>query len=271
MATSTNNENTIKVNPVDENSSKPSMEEKYRKALTDLISEGSLRKLYTKDKYFQIIEMLNRFKVSKTKKTAEEYYFMDQFDVITIGDSQRLIKKLTNSAQDIMVYVHLDEIFHILNAVHQTVGHGGIRKTLIEVKRLYENITFPCVRIFIDLCENCHKKNKSARQRKGKELKKTSTLISEATSTHHMLNELSMAENSVDSSSSAQSAQSAVSNDSGVSSTSGASEKRKMSECSDDSSNNVKSKRKRSLNVSDSLSDAEENTTANDATCKFFK
>ncbi len=51
-------------------------EEQYRKALNDLISEGSLRKLYTKEKYYQIIDLLNRSKVSKIKKTAEEYYFM---------------------------------------------------------------------------------------------------------------------------------------------------------------------------------------------------
>jgi hypothetical protein len=55
-----------------------SMEEQFKKALNDLISEGSARKLYTKDKYYQIIEMLNRSKVSRTKKTAEEYYFMVQ-------------------------------------------------------------------------------------------------------------------------------------------------------------------------------------------------
>jgi hypothetical protein len=166
--------------------------------------------------------------------------------VITIGEGQRLIKKLTSSTQDIMVYVHLDEIYHILNAVHQTVGHGGIRRTLIEVKRLYENITFPCVRVFIDLCEHCHKKSKS-RQSKSNLLNNSNSKPSISDTNKESLAflpsnktdevqvssltaELNMTENSVDSSTGSTSAHSLVSNDSGVSSVSSASSKRKVDE-----------------------------------------
>jgi hypothetical protein len=163
-----------------------------------------------------------------------------------------LIKKLTSSTQDIMVYVHLDEIFHILNAVHQTVGHGGIRKTLIEVKRLYENITFPCVRVFIDLCDHCNKKSKGRNSKSQLPGLNTSGLSASKESLNQqqtvcndishtvdevirqslLTAELSMAENSVDSSTGSTSAHSLVSNDSGVSSVSSSSSggKRKVNE-----------------------------------------
>jgi hypothetical protein len=154
-------------------------ESTYRTALDKLIQEGSLRKLYTREKYYQIIDLLllNKSKSTSSdnkKKTPEEYYFLDQFDVMHIGNGPRLIKKLLTNhdisgikRQEISVYVHLDEIYHIINSVHKTIGHGGIRKTLVECKKIYENITFPCVKIFIDLCKFCtSKKSRSHNNKK---------------------------------------------------------------------------------------------------------
>ncbi len=228
--------------------------------------------------------------------------------MITIGDGQRLIKKLTSSTQDIMVYVHLDEIFHILNAVHQTVGHGGIRRTLIEVKRLYENITFPCVRVFIDLCEHCHKKSKT-RQSKSSlsgllnnsnsnasclDISKDSLALLpsgkvDETQQSSLTAELNMTENSVDSSTGSTSAQSLVSNDSGVSSVCiGSGGKRKVHEqieLGDEASFKKKSKKTTNRTFTHSASSSvtsssihqasvdiseNEDYDENDATCKFI-
>lgn len=66
--------------------------------------------------------------------------------------------------ENIRYYLHMDELFPELLAVHQKIGHGGRDRMLSEIKRQYKNVSRAIVMDFLGGCEHCEKKRSNKRK-----------------------------------------------------------------------------------------------------------
>ena len=93
-----------------------------------------LRKVYFKSKIKEIISKLEVLKSKPNTKSSSDYYILQRYQLLEIGGTQRLIKKIDekNEIKYICAFVELfDEIY----PAHLVVGHGGIRKTEKECQK----------------------------------------------------------------------------------------------------------------------------------------
>lgn len=135
--------------------------------LTNLFSEGSKYNsvLMTKRKYDSIIEDVKRIKVSKKKESSRDYRIIQRYDVLTVQGCEKLIKPLSDARERVKKFVHAEELFDILYSTHLSIGHGGRDRMIKQLNTLYKNITQAQIKMFLDLCEPCQQKQKSAKKR----------------------------------------------------------------------------------------------------------
>ena len=105
-------------------------------------------------------EVLEELKVAKAKKggtSDAEYRLLQRFEMVTIGDSEFLIRKnkKNNKKDDILYYVANEHLFEKIQTIHLNHGHGGINKMMQHVNEKYYNITTEAVKLFISHCDEC--------------------------------------------------------------------------------------------------------------------
>ncbi|RNA32086.1 KRAB-A domain-containing 2-like [Brachionus plicatilis] len=72
----------------------------------------------------------------KTKKTPEGYYFLNQYEILVVGDTKKIIKKRKNQDEPIRFLVPCDQIFETIYRIHYQIGH---KARDIMIKKCNEN------------------------------------------------------------------------------------------------------------------------------------
>jgi len=80
-----------------------------------------------------------------------------------VQGNEKLIRPMKENS-DIIFYVHDEELYDILFNIHLSIGHGGRDRMMYELKKKYKNITQSNVKIVLNLCESCVKKQKSEKK-----------------------------------------------------------------------------------------------------------
>ena len=130
--------------------------EKFNVKLKEMFDNGQLYKTYTREKYEETIRELQLAKSGGKKDNL--YYLLNQYDVITIDKSQRLIKKKTDTGFQsanvtVVFYAYLEEFFELILSAHRIVGHGGQKKTKRKLGCKYGNIGISVVKLFCQFCQ----------------------------------------------------------------------------------------------------------------------
>ena len=92
-------------------------------------------------------------------KTPADYNHLKQYDIMEVGGCQKLFLPVNGEDTSVQYYVHVEEIFDIMNDTHLAIGHGGRTRMFKELQRKYRNITLEQIMIYLNLCETCQKKS----------------------------------------------------------------------------------------------------------------
>ena len=90
---------------------------------------------------------------------------MKCFDILTIGDVDKVIKKRKTEEEPILYFVTKEELYDKIQEFQTQQGHGGINKIMPHLKKRYANITQEALTLFILFCEECEKRWNKANSR----------------------------------------------------------------------------------------------------------
>ncbi|KAL1510010.1 hypothetical protein ABEB36_004668 [Hypothenemus hampei] len=92
--------------------------------------------IMNKDLYEELLQEIKEAKLA-SKKTSLQYRRVSRFDIIEVGNVQRLIAK--TKSDEILHYLPVKEIFDVIEAAHTAIGHGvrdRLRMEIILLKAL---------------------------------------------------------------------------------------------------------------------------------------
>ena len=69
-----------------------------------------------------------------------------------VGEAERLIRKRKDGETDYKYVTAFEEAVGAVEKAHKDVGHVGEKKTLIEVKKKWSNITMEYCNLYITFC-----------------------------------------------------------------------------------------------------------------------
>lgn len=103
---------------------------------------------------------ITQAKQKNSKKSRREYYLLQMYDVMKVGDQQHVIKKVKEKNDPLIYVIPEEELFERLLDIHISCGHGSRDKMINIVQQKYF-IPRPCVEMFLKACKYCQtKKNK---------------------------------------------------------------------------------------------------------------
>ena len=119
--------------------------EKFYEKIEQLINEKEKKKktftLIKIDEYLVLIETITTAKNKKEKKTPKEYNMLRDYDVITIGQTQKIIKKRDNPDEPIRYLVPFEDLFETIHRIHHHVGHKCRDVMFPHCKKGHLNLT----------------------------------------------------------------------------------------------------------------------------------
>ncbi|KRX28251.1 KRAB-A domain-containing protein 2 [Trichinella nelsoni] len=108
------------------------MKEQFDKRLEEIVNQKSGNNvIYSRAAYDKIVNDLLRIKTKGTS-SAEE---------------RKLIRKRKND--EIRQIATLEDMFSIVRDAHSRIGHGGERKTFLEIQKKWANVTLEICKIYI--------------------------------------------------------------------------------------------------------------------------
>lgn len=136
------------------------MRERFYERLNEVVNRKDDNNFYITDEKYR--ELLNDVKQAKAveRKKSVHYRRLKRYDIMTVGNEEKLIVPISSEKDDVVHYVRYEELFSIIHDTHINTGHGGRTRTLKEASRKYKNITTESVVIYLRLCEPCQKKQK---------------------------------------------------------------------------------------------------------------
>lgn len=114
------------------------------------------------ENYKKIINEVLEAKHRKNK-TSLDYRRLNRYDIIKVGEVNKLIFPLHRSENnEVKYYLHNDEIYDVLEKSHKETGHGGLHKMIYYLKNGYVNISRPVIQLYLNNCVTCLKKKRSS-------------------------------------------------------------------------------------------------------------
>lgn len=128
------------------------------------------------------------FRKNNQPLTTKHYRRLKRYDVMIIGDTERLIERASekNNDSNIRYYLKLEELFEVLETAHVTMGHKKTRSNTAffaffclmkkpslqvvlfkffffsvmeaELKKKYCNVTRQAIDLYLLFCEQCEMK-----------------------------------------------------------------------------------------------------------------
>ncbi|XP_076045792.1 KRAB-A domain-containing protein 2-like [Oratosquilla oratoria] len=132
-----------------------SFERKLRQTLEGKAENAVIQPTIQRDKYIQDLLRINSYGAH----SAFDYNLKKRYEVLRVGNADRLIRKRKDTNEHEFKFVaSLEEVFGIVKTAHEAIGHGGGKKTIVEVKKKWSNITQEVCYLYISFCEHCHQK-----------------------------------------------------------------------------------------------------------------
>lgn len=110
-----------------------------------------------KDYDIQIAAMMEANMLQKKDLSNSQKYFISKFSLLTIGDTTKIIRKKESEKEKPKIYAFLEEIYDIIKAEHERIGHKARLATFEKCKESYENITQEAVTLFLTTCFECER------------------------------------------------------------------------------------------------------------------
>lgn len=123
------------------------------------------RMVYTQEDVKNKIEQIMTNRSNTSTKDMKIYNLFTAFKVIEFSGVNRLVK-LDEEDNQVKYICAYENLFEEIDKYHKSVGHGGIHKTLKEVKKHYSNITLKFVKAYIEFCLGCQEKNTKSGSKK---------------------------------------------------------------------------------------------------------
>ncbi|XP_072380793.1 KRAB-A domain-containing protein 2-like [Diabrotica undecimpunctata] len=120
--------------------------------------KGNNHQLFTVDEYYAFLMKVKITKDKTSHKTSEEYQRLSRYDIVKIGNVEKLVVPVKNDRDPIVYYVFMEETFDIIHETHISIGHGGRNRMMKKLKTKYKNITVVFVKVYLNLCVPCQKK-----------------------------------------------------------------------------------------------------------------
>lgn len=146
--------------------------EKYRKMLTALKLKSDIDNGQVSIDSKCLGKHLDNMQIEKSRF----YDWNKRFVYVTWGKTgQAMVARSDNmeNFEDLRRFVHADELFHLIEKLHQTSGkkksgdkHAGIKKTYNALADRYCNITRSACEIFCALCPVCNDGGRKERKRR---------------------------------------------------------------------------------------------------------
>lgn len=141
------------------------MNKNFNYQLYELLStKNANTQILTKAAYLNLIEKVKCSKKKQKSKLPEDYQRLRRYDVISIGDQERLIVPVKEGNHLIKHIVHTEEIFQIIHDTHISMNHSGRNVMAKELNDNYKNITREMIVIYKNLCEICQNKKITAKK-----------------------------------------------------------------------------------------------------------
>ncbi|XP_060836162.1 KRAB-A domain-containing protein 2-like [Rhopalosiphum padi] len=135
--------------------------ERFYECFYKIVNEKNNNSVYLSAvKYNEIVSEIKNVRSSGIKSN-KAYRILKRYDLITIGEENKLILPLLEGNTNILYYITDENIYDVLHDVHLSIGHGGKHRMNAEVKKKYKNITQEAVSINLKFCESCQSKQKS--------------------------------------------------------------------------------------------------------------
>ena len=136
----------------------------FNERLATLIDSSNERSAFIDNALYNIIllEVKEAQMLSKNKQplTSKHYRRIKRYDILTIGDVEKLVGVNSKGDSSIHYFVKNDELFDIIEAAHINSGHKRTRVMEAELRKKYCNITRQVIDLYLSLCEACQlKKN----------------------------------------------------------------------------------------------------------------
>ena len=93
-------------------------------------------------------------------KISDDYNMKKRFEILRVGDDDRLIRKRKGLETEFKFIVCFEEVHQAISVAHSAVGHGGEKKTFKEGQKKWANLTMQCCQMFISFCIECQEKKK---------------------------------------------------------------------------------------------------------------
>ena len=127
----------------------------FYEQLNEVIEKKNWSTFLTNNDYSKLMEEYKVAKDKLTKKTSHEYYLLKHYDLIKIGDEEKLVHKIKH-VEDVPIIIATKEmLFDILLKSHLDTGHGRRDKMLHDIKSSYHGVTVDIIRLFLNLCKEC--------------------------------------------------------------------------------------------------------------------
>ena len=134
------------------------MKELFESKLSDVKLKNNSNAIESEEKYKELMNVVLKAK-SKKNKTSAECRRLKKYDVLSIGESMKLIVPLQKCENNqIKMDVHNEEFFEMLQKVRRDTGHGGLNKMYTTLKDDYANVTRGNILIYLTCCETCTKR-----------------------------------------------------------------------------------------------------------------
>lgn len=135
---------------------KSNFRNKFESQLNQLIIDSHLP-IHNEVDYQRIIREVREAN-SKIKKISLDYRRVKKYNIMTIGETTRLISKKKSARNEEIYFASSNEVFDILYDAHQATGHGGVHKMRDKLKNKWANISRTVTLLFLKNCETCVKK-----------------------------------------------------------------------------------------------------------------
>lgn len=143
------------------------MENKFKAAIDKIVSSkkrGDNIFYFSSEEYNNKIQKIKELKFGTLKKTVTNKRLIRKYDVVSIGEKEKLIKPIVDNESDVLYYVTVDELFEVIHAAHLSVGHGGRNRMMAVLKTKYCNVTTEAVMAYLGLCSNCQVKQSNPKR-----------------------------------------------------------------------------------------------------------
>ncbi|XP_069615885.1 KRAB-A domain-containing protein 2-like [Ranitomeya imitator] len=136
------------------------MKDRFSELLNEVVEKKRDNNFYlTDDKYENILKEVKEAKVVVLKQSIH-YRRLKRYDIMTIGNVEKLIEPISCEKENLLHYVWCAELFSVIHNAHISTGHGGRTRILKEMNRKFKYVTTESIVIYLRLCQPCQKKQK---------------------------------------------------------------------------------------------------------------